>query len=68
MTVLKRASIACLVIGLFLARDAAPARTDAAPGQAQPASGGVPLTMPNKEDSFKFAVLGDFGTGSRSQS
>jgi predicted MPP superfamily phosphohydrolase len=27
----------------------------------------LPLTLPNKADSLKFAVLGDFGTGSRQQ-
>src|SRR6058998_3548312 len=32
----------------------------------QPA-GAVALTLPNKADSLKFAVLGDFGTGSTEQ-
>ncbi len=27
----------------------------------------IPLTLPNKNDSLKFAVLGDFGTGARAQ-
>jgi predicted phosphodiesterase len=31
------------------------------------AGGALALTMPNKGDSVKFAVLGDFGTGSREQ-
>ena len=67
MTALKRASIACLVIGLFLPLDARPVRTDTSATQAPQASGGLPLTMPNKSDSLKFAVLGDFGTGSKQQ-
>jgi hypothetical protein len=35
-------------------------------GQQQPAAA-LPLTLPNKGDSLKFAVLGDFGTGSKEQ-
>ena len=34
--------------------------------EAQPA-GALALTLPNKADSLKFAVLGDFGTGSNEQ-
>jgi len=34
--------------------------------EGQPA-GAVALTLPNKADSLKFAVLGDFGTGSTEQ-
>lgn len=67
MTVLKRASIACLVIGLLVPLDGARLRSDTATAQAQPAAGGLPLTMPNKGDSLKFAVLGDFGTGNKEQ-
>src|SRR5689334_6370939 len=29
--------------------------------------GGLALTLPNKADSLKFCVLGDFGTGSSEQ-
>jgi hypothetical protein len=67
MTALKRASIACLVLGLFLLLDARHVRTDTSAPQAPQASGGLPLTVPNKSDSLKFAVLGDFGTGSKQQ-
>jgi len=35
--------------------------------QAQQAAGVLALTLPNKADSLKFAVLGDFGTGSKQQ-
>jgi hypothetical protein len=35
-------------------------------GQQQSAAA-LPLTLPNKADSLKFAVLGDFGTGSKEQ-
>ena len=40
------------------AAQATPAGSSAAP---------LPLTLPNKPDSLKFAVLGDFGTGGRQQ-
>ena len=45
---------------------AAPALVLAAQPQAQPAAP-LALTLPNKPDSLKFAVFGDFGTGSREQ-
>jgi 3',5'-cyclic AMP phosphodiesterase CpdA len=32
-----------------------------------PQSAGAPVALPNKEDSLKFGVLGDFGTGEREQ-
>jgi len=35
--------------------------------QASQPAGALALTMPNKDDSLKFAVLGDFGTGSKQQ-
>jgi 3',5'-cyclic AMP phosphodiesterase CpdA len=34
------------------------------PGPAQAA---LPLTLPNKDDTLKFGVMGDFGTGKREQ-
>lgn len=67
MTVLKRVSVACLIIGLFVPLDAARVRSEVAAAQAQQAAAPLPLTMPNKADSLKFAILGDFGTGSREQ-
>ena len=67
MTVLKRVSVACVIIGFLVQLDAARVRTEIAPAQAQQAAAALPLTMPNKADSFKFAVLGDFGTGSKEQ-
>ena len=39
----------------------------AAPAQQQQQPAPLPLTLPNKADSLKFAVLGDFGTGSKEQ-
>src|SRR5215212_5439288 len=39
----------------------------AASRQAAPQGAALPLTLPNKNDSLKFAVLGDFGTGSKEQ-
>jgi predicted MPP superfamily phosphohydrolase len=65
--VLKRVSVACLIIGFFVPLDAARVRSDVAAAQAQQAAAPLPLTMPNKADSLKFAILGDFGTGSREQ-
>jgi len=67
VTVLKRVSVACLIIGFFVPLDAARVRSDVAAAQAQQAAAPLPLTMPNKADSLKFAILGDFGTGSREQ-
>jgi hypothetical protein len=66
--VLKRVSVACLILGLFVPLDAARVGTELPSAQqAQRAAAPLPLTMPNKADSFKFAVLGDFGTGDRQQ-
>jgi predicted MPP superfamily phosphohydrolase len=51
------------------AKPAAPAQ--AAPAQAKPAAPAQAqapaVALPNRPDSFKFAVLGDFGTGDRAQ-
>jgi hypothetical protein len=38
-----------------------------ASGAGQQAVGELPVALPNRAGSFKFAVLGDFGTGDRSQ-
>jgi hypothetical protein len=38
-----------------------------AAGAGQQAAGELPVALPNRAGSFKFAVLGDFGTGDRSQ-
>ena len=35
--------------------------------EAQQPAGAIALTMPNKADSLKFAVLGDFGVGTKEQ-
>ena len=58
----------CLFSAWLLAE--APATVpQAAPGQtaAAPAQAPLPLTLPNKPDSLKFGVMGDFGTGKREQ-
>jgi Calcineurin-like phosphoesterase len=63
---LKRASVASLLFGLSLVGSGAAAvQRDAA--QAPQSAGALALTMPNKDDSLKFAVLGDFGTGKQPQ-
>jgi 3',5'-cyclic AMP phosphodiesterase CpdA len=45
----------------------AQSKDTASASQAAKPSGALALTMPNKDDSLKFAVLGDFGTGSKEQ-
>ena len=61
---LKRSSAASLLFALGLVGYGA-----TMPPQAKPAQQGAPLalTVPNKGDSLRFAVLGDFGTGSKQQ-
>lgn len=54
-------TLIALTVVIAGSRSPAPARAQATPPQA-PA-----LTLPNKADSLKFAVLGDFGTGSSEQ-
>ncbi len=44
---------------------ALPART--APARAVQTAAAGPVALPNKDDSLKFGVLGDFGTGTREQ-
>jgi len=65
--VLKRSSVAFVVVVLFFLHHPSVVRTKSTAIQAQPAAAGLPLTMPNKADSLRFAVLGDFGTGSKEQ-
>ena len=59
--------IACCGVALIAAtlRERTPAAPAPAVGAAQAPSPAVAL--PNKDVSFKFAVLGDFGTGDRTQ-
>ena len=51
---------ACLLAAWLLADSAATARPS---GTQAPAAVPLPLTLPNKPDSLKFGVMGDFGTG-----
>jgi predicted phosphodiesterase len=67
MVMLKRSTVACALLALLAAAHGGPVAPTAAAHQAQQAGGALALTMPNKADSLKFAVLGDFGTGSREQ-
>jgi predicted MPP superfamily phosphohydrolase len=65
----SRSWAAAAVVGLLLLGSRAvalPERTVPLE-QAQQPAGALALTLPNKADSLKFAVLGDFGTGSREQ-
>ena len=63
-------SFAAGLVAVFLASACVPAGT-AGPATVEttPAQSPAPLalTLPNKPDSLKFAVLGDFGTGSSEQ-
>jgi predicted MPP superfamily phosphohydrolase len=55
-------------IAVLLVINFGSAGTMAVPVQRPPASAApLALTLPNKGDSLKFAVLGDFGTGSKQQ-
>jgi predicted MPP superfamily phosphohydrolase len=54
---------ATIVLALFATGGGGVAQTAEQKGSAPP----LALTLPNKSDSLKFAVLGDFGTGSREQ-
>ena len=61
-----------LIIGCGAASSAhpdpvAPPRGPATVVETTQPGGGLTLTVPNRADSLKFAVLGDFGTGSREQ-
>jgi len=63
-----------LSIGAGACRDVSPTVDAAAQAQGTPAnpaggagSAGSVVALPNKEGSFKFAVLGDFGTGTKAQ-
>ena len=62
---LKRSSAAALLFSLVLVGTGAPHAPRAAGQAAQQAY--PPAHLPNQEDSLKFAVLGDFGTGSKQQ-
>jgi predicted MPP superfamily phosphohydrolase len=61
-------SVVSALVVLMMARGgASPAPSDgSSQSRAQPAAA-LALTLPNKADSLKFAVLGDFGTGTREQ-
>ena len=65
----SRPAVRLLLGALFLGSlVAAVPRSSAAPQPAAPKSAApLALTMPDKPESLKFAVLGDFGTGSRQQ-
>jgi hypothetical protein len=70
IAMLSRGSAAAVaLVGLLIGGVPADRVTGVIPvlsGQQQPAAP-LPLTLPNKADSLKFAVLGDFGTGSKEQ-
>jgi 3',5'-cyclic AMP phosphodiesterase CpdA len=59
--------VCLLAAGLFAATAASPLSQTAQPAAQAPAAAPLPLTLPNKPDTLKFAVMGDFGTGKREQ-
>src|SRR5688572_2328188 len=63
------AATACaLVLFVIVSRSASSGPAGSGVREMAPqAPAALALTLPNKADSFKFAVLGDFGTGSREQ-
>ncbi len=63
----RRSSLA--LIALLLSVGSLLAMVPAPDDQVPPPvfAGQLPLTLPNKPDSLKFAVLGDFGTGKKDQ-
>jgi predicted MPP superfamily phosphohydrolase len=72
----KRISAAALLLVVVIlgcgsaSADRPPAATPRGPAtvvQTTQQAAGLALTVPNRADSLKFAVLGDFGTGSREQ-
>src|SRR5262245_44135963 len=67
VTTLQRLSATCIVGATLLAFQTSFNAAGTVVAEVQQAAGALPLTMPNKADSFKFAVLGDFGTGSKEQ-
>jgi hypothetical protein len=59
--------VSALVVVMMARGGASPALSEGvSQSRAQPAAP-LALTLPNKADSLKFAVLGDFGTGTREQ-
>lgn len=56
--------VAFAIVGCAATVPAGPASVRTAPAQPRAP---LALTLPNKADTLKFAVLGDFGTGSREQ-
>lgn len=62
------ALIVCAISLACLAAAAAVSPALTAPqAQAPAAQAPLPLTLPNKDDSLKFGIMGDFGTGRREQ-
>ena len=60
-------SAAALALAALMTAGAACGRSDAGPANPGSADTEAAVQLPNREGSFKFGVLGDFGTGSRDQ-
>src|SRR3954451_20780720 len=68
--VLRGSAAAAVLVALLIGGVPAGRVTNvgaAALSTQQQTTAALPLTLPNKADSLKFAVLGDFGTGSNEQ-
>ena len=65
-THLLSVTLACAGLGLVASHRGADAPSGTASVQVQP-SAAPTVALPNKSGSLKFAVLGDFGTGDRTQ-
>jgi predicted MPP superfamily phosphohydrolase len=64
---LTRISAVASILVLLLFATGPGAAPGGAPDLPAQTPSGLALTLPNKSDSLKFAVLGDFGTGEREQ-
>ena len=64
---LKPVSVSVAGALVLLALASGSSRPRAAVLDAQQPAGALALTLPNKADSLKFAVLGDFGVGTKEQ-
>ena len=59
--------LVCALAGCAAQPTRGPVQVAASPGQQPVAPAAAVTTMPNRPDSLKFAILGDFGTGSAGQ-
>jgi hypothetical protein len=64
---MRRTPTALLLLALVIGCTASASSVDAPAVLSRQSAAAQALSLPNREDSLKFAVLGDFGNGSREQ-